>query len=62
MTNISQCFTKILLIVCNKNVKVTQHFLQIEDNPTISDVPGFTGGISADLSCGNGRHVTHNTC
>ena len=62
MTNISQFLTKILLIIGYKNVKVSQHFLQIEDNPTISGVPGLTGGISPDLSCGNGRHVTHNSC
>ena len=62
MTNISQSLTKILLVVIgNKIVKVTQHFLQIEDNPTISGVPGLTGGISPDSSGCNGRHVTHNS-
>ena len=43
----------------NKNVKVPQHFLQVEDNSTISGVPVLAGGISGDRSGRNGRHVSH---
>lgn len=61
MPNISQFFTRILIIIGNKIVKFTQHFLKIEDNCTISGVPRLTGGISPDPSCGNGRQVIHNS-